>query len=87
MDRIIEELREVLYDVFLEEIDPGKDVSLVEAFHADSFDLVEIMVALENRFGIEIEVEDMVHFSGTGTIVAYLTRRLAEINEWIAGKE
>lgn len=86
-DRFADDLREVLSEVFLEPIDPAADVSLKDTYHADEFDLVEIMVALETRLGIDIPDEDIIHFSGTAAIAAYLSRRLAEIDAWITGKD
>mgnify|MGYP003802516591 CR=1 FL=1 len=86
-DQITEDLRAILSEVFAEQVDPGKDVSLIDKYHADDFDLAEIMVALENRFGLDIPDEDISYFTGTAAISAYLSRRLAEIDTWITGKE
>ncbi len=86
-DQMMADLREILSDVFAEPVDPGADVSLIEKYHADDFDLAEIMVALEARFGLDIPDEDISYFTGTAAISAYLSRRLAEIDTWITGKE
>lgn len=86
-DQTIADLRGILTEIFSEPVDPTADISLVEKYHADDFDLAEIMVALEDRFGFDIPDEDISHFTGTAAIAAYLSRRLAEIDEWITGKE
>ena len=86
-DQMMKDLREILSEVFAEPVDPGTDVSFVEKYRADEFDLAEIMVALETRFGLDIPDEDISYFTGTAAISAYLSRRLAEIDTWITGKE
>jgi acyl carrier protein len=87
MDAIYETLGDILTGLFLAKIDPRVPCSIVEKYGADRFDLVEIMVALEERFGIDIPDDDIVHFERTESIVEYVARRLAEIEEWIKGKE
>ncbi len=45
---------------------------------ADSLDLVQILVALEDTFGIEIPDEDTGKFQNFGDFVTYIERRVAE---------
>jgi acyl carrier protein len=87
VDAIYETLGDILTDLFLVKVDSRIPCSIVEKYGADRFDLVEIMVALEERFGIDISDDDIVHFERTESAVEYVARRLAEIEEWITGKE
>ena len=45
---------------------------------ADSLDLVQILVAVEDAFGIEVPDEDTEKFQNFGDFVAYIEARLAE---------
>lgn len=48
---------------------------------ADSLDLVQILVALEDTFDIEISDEDAEGLASMGDMVAYIERALAEQGE------
>lgn len=82
-DRVTAVLGEILSEVFLEKVDLTKDITLAERFSADRFDMIEIMVALEERLGIDIPDEDINNFYRTGSAIEYLGNRLKEIDEWI----
>jgi len=45
---------------------------------ADSLDLVQILVAIEDAYGIEIPDEDAEKFQNFGDFVVYIEARLAE---------
>ncbi len=45
---------------------------------ADSLDMVQVLVALEDEFGIEIPDEDAQKFQTFGDFVAYMEKRVAE---------
>ena len=60
-------------DVELEEI--KEDTSMMNDLDADSLDAVEIMMALEDEFGIEIPDEDAESFKNIGDIVKYLEEK------------
>ena len=45
---------------------------------ADSLDMVQVLVALEDEFGIEIPDEDAQKFKTFGDFVAYMESRVAE---------
>ncbi len=49
-----------------------KSTSLVDDLEADSLDAVEVIMALEDEFGIEIPDEDAEHFKTIGDIVKYI---------------
>jgi acyl carrier protein len=45
---------------------------------ADSLDMVQVLVALEDEFGIEIPDEDAQKFQNFSDFVAYIEARVAE---------
>jgi len=45
---------------------------------ADSLDMVQVLVALEDEFGIEIPDEDAQKFKTFGDFVTYIEKRVAE---------
>lgn len=45
---------------------------------ADSLDVVQVLVALEDTFDIEIPDEDMKGMANMGDMIAYVERRVAE---------
>lgn len=49
-----------------------RETSLMEDLEADSLDAVEIMMALEDEFEIEIPDEDAEAFKSVGDIVEYI---------------
>ncbi|HXE72940.1 MAG TPA: acyl carrier protein [Candidatus Nitrosotenuis sp.] len=52
--------------------------SFVEDLGADSLDIVEMVMAFENEFNIEIPDEDAEKITNVQDAVEYLERRLAE---------
>ena len=47
-------------------------------FDADSLDIVQILVAVEDTFDIEIQDEELQEITDMGGFVAYIERRIAE---------
>lgn len=45
---------------------------------ADSLDMVQVLVAIEDEFGIEIPDEDAQKFQNFGDFIAYVEARVAE---------
>ena len=45
---------------------------------ADSLDMVQVLVALEDEFGIEIPDEDAQKFQNFGDFIAYVEAKIAE---------
>ena len=48
------------------------DTSLTEDLEADSLDAVEVIMALEDEFGIEIPDEEAEHFKNIGDICKFI---------------
>ena len=49
-----------------------------EDLKADSLDLVQVLIAIEDTFDIEIPDEDAQNFQNYGDFVAYVEARVAE---------
>ena len=67
---IFEKIRDVLAQQF--EIDPETitpDTNLIDDLGADSLDVVEMMMALEEEFGITIEDEKIAELKTVGDVV------------------
>lgn len=47
-------------------------------FDADSLDIVQILVAVEDTFDIEIQDEELQEITDMGGFVAYIERKVAE---------
>ena len=57
-----------------EEVKP--EARLVEDLGADSLDAVELVMALEEEFGVEIPDEDAAKLVTVGAVVQYLEQKL-----------
>lgn len=53
------------------------ETSMMKDLEADSLDAVEIMMALEDEFGISIPDEDAEGFKNIGDIVKYLEAKIS----------
>ena len=57
------------------------DASFVEDLNADSLDLVEMIMAFEEEFGIEIPDEEAENIKTVKDIYTYIDNRLGEKSE------
>ena len=60
-------------------VDPDKitlETSLVEDLGADSLDAVELIMALESEFGLEIDDDSAQQAKTIGELVAYIENRV-----------
>ncbi len=62
----------------IDEDEMTKDTSFKDTLNADSLDLVELVMALEDEFGLEVEDEDMENIKTVGDAVEYITNALEE---------
>ena len=77
---MFEKLCAIIVDQF--GLEPGSvdaDTSFVDDLGADSVDLVELSMALEEEFGIdEMSDDDVAKIKNVGDLVAYLQDRVDE---------
>ncbi len=74
---VFEKVREILCEQL--ELDPDDitlDTNLVEDLGADSLDLVDFAMSLEDYFDKEIPDEDLEHIKTIGDVVAYIENSL-----------
>ncbi len=54
------------------------EASFIDDLGADSLDTVELVMAFEEEFGIEIPDEDAEKLTSVGTAIDYLDKKLSE---------
>lgn len=69
-------LRELANHLCIEESDMAPEKRLNEDLGADSLDIVELGMNLEDEFGIEIPDGDFNRFTTVGDVLAYVEGRL-----------
>ena len=62
----------------IDEDEITKDTSFKDTLNADSLDIVELIMALEDEFGLEVEDEEMENIKTVGDAVEYITNALEE---------
>ena len=70
---IFEKIREIIVEQLgVNEEDVKLETSFIEDLEADSLDAVEVIMALEEEFDIEIPDEEAENFKTIGDIVEYI---------------
>ncbi len=75
---VFEDIKAVIVEVL--GVDPEKvtlEANFREDLEADSLDLVELIMAFEDKFGAEIPDEDAQQITTVGEAVAYVEKRMA----------
>ena len=73
------ERREILCDQLdLEEEQVNEDSEVIDDLGADSLDIVDLVMTLEEEFDTEIPDEDIENLKTVGDIVKYIEDRVAE---------
>ena len=70
---MLEKMKEMIADqlgIDAEEVTPEK--SLKEDLNADSLDLFELVMAVEEEYGVEIPAEELEKLTTVGSVVEYL---------------
>ena len=73
---ILEKIRDVLsqqFDVAADSI--NEDTNVVDDLGADSLDVVELIMSLEDEFGLSISDEEAAELSTVGKIIEYIEAR------------
>lgn len=72
-----EKVREIIVEQLgVEESAVGLETSLMKDLEADSLDAVEIIMAIEDEFEIEVPDEDAEKFHSVGDIVKYVEEKI-----------
>lgn len=71
---MFEKVKEIIVEELMldEDIEVTETTSLMNDLDADSLDAVEIIMALEDEFDLEIPDEDAEDFNNIGDIVKYI---------------
>ena len=70
---MLEKIIEITADTLGAEVEGiTESTSFTEDLHADSLDLFELAMALEEEFGVEIPSEDLEQITTIGEAAAYL---------------
>ncbi|HID06286.1 MAG TPA: acyl carrier protein [Armatimonadetes bacterium] len=78
-DELFEKVRDIIVKQL--SVSPDEvtvDAAFVEDLHADSLDVVELIMQIEEQFGIEIPEEDAENIRTVGDAVEYLRTKLSE---------
>jgi len=70
---VFDKIKDIIIDQLqVEESDVDMDTNLMKDLSADSLDAVEIIMAIEEEFGIEIPDEDAENFQTVADLVKYV---------------
>jgi len=76
---VFEQVKEIVVDLL--EVDPDEvtpEASFRDNLEADSLDLVELLMAFEEKFGAPIPDEDVKTILTVGDAVSYIEKQLAD---------
>ncbi len=70
---VFERIREIICDQLdLDEDKVTMESIIVEDFDADSLDVVDLVMSLEDEFGLEVPDEQIENFRTVGDVVRYI---------------
>lgn len=76
---LLEKIMEIIASQFnVDEDDINMETSFKDDLNADSLDLVELIMALEDEFGLEVEDEEVDSIKTIGDAVDYIKNTLGE---------
>ena len=74
---VFEKVREIICDQM--EIDEGKvtmDTDIINDLDADSLDIVDLVMSLEDEYGLEMPDEEVEKIKTVGDVVRYIEERI-----------
>ncbi len=81
-NEIFEKTRAIIAEKLnLEEETITPESSILEDLGADSLDIVDLVMALEEEFDIQVPDEDMENLTTVGDVVNYIAQRLSAEEE------
>ena len=70
---VFERIREIICDQLdLEEDKVTMDSDIMEVFEADSLDVVDLVMSIEDEFGLEVPDDQIENFRTVGDVVRYI---------------
>ena len=70
---VFERIREIICDQLdLEEGKVTMDSDIMEDFEADSLDVVDLVMSIEDEFGLEVPDDQIENFRTVGDVVRYI---------------
>ena len=70
---VFERIREIICDQLdLEEDKVTMDSDIMEDFDADSLDVVDLVMSIEDEFGLEVPDDQIENFRTVGDVVRYI---------------
>ena len=70
---VFERIREIICDQLdLEEDKVTMDSDIMEDFEADSLDVVDLVMSIEDEFGLEVPDDQIENFRPVGDVVRYI---------------
>ena len=70
---VFERIREIICDQLdLEEDKATMDSDIMEDFEADSLDVVDLVMSIEDEFGLEVPDDQIENFRTVGDVVRYI---------------
>jgi acyl carrier protein len=73
-----EKIREIAARILRQPDIVFSDKTTFKEFGADSLDIVQIMVAVEDTFGIELDDEELKKITNTAGFVSYVKEKIAQ---------
>lgn len=77
-DKIAARVKKIVVDQLTLDQEPANDASFVDDLGADSLDTVELVMALEEEFGMEIPDEDAEKITTIQQAIDYIESHLKE---------
>lgn len=73
---MLEKVKEIIEDKLnLEGVEITAESNFKDDLNADSLDLFELIMALEDEFGVEIPSEDLENIATVGDVIEYIEKK------------